>query len=57
MALGLELSSVELSALEATDPSAIQRFAQALDARLQKALLVSVAAAEPAAPSHDEKAR
>jgi hypothetical protein len=40
MALGLELSPVELAALEALDPSAIQRFAQALDARLQKAVLV-----------------
>ena len=42
-ALGLELSPVELAALEALDPSAVHRFAQALDARLQKAELVAQA--------------
>jgi hypothetical protein len=36
-ALGLELSPVELAALERLDPVELQRFAQALDARLQKA--------------------
>jgi hypothetical protein len=41
MTLGLELSPVELSALESLEPSAVQRFAQALDARLQKAVLVA----------------
>jgi hypothetical protein len=57
MALGLELSPVELAALEAIDPAAIQRFAQALDARLQKALLVSATGAESGAPQGEEKAR
>lgn len=42
MALGLELSPVELTALESLDPSAVQRFAQTLDPRLQKAVLVAV---------------
>jgi hypothetical protein len=41
MALGLELSAVELAALEKLDPWAIQRFAQSLDSRLQKAMLVA----------------
>ena len=41
MALGLELSPVELVALEKLDPWAIQRFAQSLDSRLQKAMLVA----------------
>jgi hypothetical protein len=41
IAMGLELSPVELTALERLDPWAIQRFAQSLDARLQKAVLVS----------------
>lgn len=40
IALGLELSPVELAALESLDASAVQRFAQALDPRLQKAVLV-----------------
>lgn len=35
--LGLELSPVELAALQALDPCALQRFAQSLDPRLQKA--------------------
>jgi hypothetical protein len=43
MALGLELSAVELAALERLDPWAIQRFAQSLDSRLQKAALVAQA--------------
>src|SRR5262249_18337123 len=37
MASGLELSPVELAALEKLDPADLQRFAQALDSRLQKA--------------------
>jgi hypothetical protein len=37
IAVGLELSPVELAALEKLDPAELQRFAQALDARLQKA--------------------
>lgn len=37
--MGLELSPVERAALAALDPSAIRRFAQALDPRLQKARL------------------
>jgi hypothetical protein len=41
MALGLELSPVELTALESLDTSAVQSFAKALDARLQKATLVA----------------
>ncbi len=40
-ALGIELSAVELGALESLDPSALHRFAQALDPRLQKAVLVA----------------
>jgi hypothetical protein len=39
MAMGVELSPVELMALESLDPSAVHRFAQALDPRLQKAIL------------------
>jgi len=45
IALGVELSAVELAALEALDPSAVRRFAQALDRRLQKAVLVSPSSA------------
>jgi hypothetical protein len=41
VALGVELSAVELAALEVLDPAAVQRFAQALDARLQRAVLVA----------------
>lgn len=37
LAHGLELSPVELTALEKLDPAELQRFAQALDSRLQKA--------------------
>jgi len=40
MALGVELSPVELAALASLEPAAVQRFAQALDSRLQKAVLV-----------------
>jgi hypothetical protein len=49
IAMGVELSPVELSALESLDLSAVQRFAQALDPRLQKALLVT-----PVRPAGDE---
>ena len=41
LALGIELSAVERLALESLDPSAVQRFAQALDPRLQKAMLAA----------------
>lgn len=41
MAMGIELSPVELGTLESLDPSAVHRFAQALDPRLQKAMLVA----------------
>ena len=51
IALGIELSPVELAALEALDASAVQRFAQALDARLQNAELV----AQARVPSGDEE--
>jgi hypothetical protein len=44
LAMGIELSPVELAALESLDPSAIQHFAQSLDPRLVKAAL--------AAPGH-----
>jgi hypothetical protein len=40
VALGIELSPVELAALQALSPSALQRFALSLDTRLQKAALV-----------------
>jgi len=40
LALGVELSPVELAALESVDPAALHVFAQTLDPRLQKALLV-----------------
>jgi len=40
IALGIELSPVELTALESLDPSALHHFARALDPRLQKAVLV-----------------
>lgn len=45
MVLGIELSAVELAALQSLDPSAIHVFAQALDARLQRAVLVAHAGA------------
>jgi hypothetical protein len=41
LAMGIELSAVEMLALESLDASAVQRFAQALDPRLQKAVLVA----------------
>jgi hypothetical protein len=41
IASGLELSSVELAALEGLDPAALHRFALSLDPRLQKADLVA----------------
>jgi hypothetical protein len=40
LALGVELTAIELAALQSLDPSALHRFAQALDPRLQKAVLV-----------------
>jgi hypothetical protein len=46
MALGVELSAVELMALESLDPSALHRFALALDPRLQKAVLAAPAREE-----------
>ena len=39
LAQGLELSPVEIAALVALDPRALERFAAALDPRLQKASL------------------
>jgi len=47
MTLGIELTPVELAALESLDPSALHRFARALDSRLQKAALVAPGRAEP----------
>jgi len=41
MALGLELSAVEMAALESLDAAALQRFALSLDPRLQKAELLA----------------
>ena len=41
MALGLELTPVEVEALQALDPESLNRFAQALDQRLRKAVLVA----------------
>jgi hypothetical protein len=43
LAMGIELTAVEMMALESLDASAVQRFAQALDPRLQKAVLVAPA--------------
>jgi len=40
-ALGIELSAIELGALATLEPAALQRFALALDARLQKAALAA----------------
>jgi hypothetical protein len=40
---GIELSPVELAALEALDGAAIQRFAQALDSRLRRAVFGTLA--------------
>jgi hypothetical protein len=54
MAMGVELSPVELSALERLDPDAIQRFAHTLDARLQKAVLVGQVAPPRGAGSGQE---
>jgi len=50
MAMGLELSAVELAALTSLDPSAVHRFAQSLDPRLQKAMLMADGLAESAEP-------
>lgn len=41
MALGVELTPVEIEALKTLDPSALNRFAQALDQRLRKAVIVA----------------
>ena len=41
IAMGLELSVVERAALESLDAGAIERFARAVDARLQRAELVA----------------
>jgi hypothetical protein len=38
---GIELSSVEIAALESLDPGRLRRFAHALDPRLQRAALVT----------------
>jgi hypothetical protein len=54
LALGIELSAVELAALQSLDPSALSRFAQALDPRLQKAMLVSPMGDDPADGKQDE---
>ena len=40
VASGIELSPVELAALGSLDHGAVQRFAQALDPRIQRAVLV-----------------
>jgi hypothetical protein len=47
ISLGIELSPVELGTLESLDPSAVHRFAQALDPRLQKAALVTEVRSAP----------
>ena len=41
IASGIELTPVELAALESLDGYAVNRFAQALDPRLRKAVLVA----------------
>ena len=46
MTFGIELSPSELGTLESLDPSAVHRFAEALDPRLQKAVLVAPVAGE-----------
>lgn len=51
---GLELSAVELSALERLEPSAVHRFAQALDPRLQRAVLVTQG---PASTGEEDRPR
>jgi hypothetical protein len=47
--IGLELSAVELAALQALDPAALQQFATRLDGRLQKAALVERPSGRPRA--------
>ncbi len=47
MALGVQLSPIELAALESLDPSAVHHFATAPDPRLQKALLVPPPGVDP----------
>ena len=41
VASGIELSPVELAALATLDPAALQRFALALDPKIQKAVLAT----------------
>ena len=53
VALGLELSAVELTALASLDPTAVHRFALALDSRLQKAVLVASNGNAPAGGEED----
>jgi hypothetical protein len=55
MALGVELSAVEMQALESLDASVVQRFAQALDPRLQKAVLVVPAPSSGGAEDEEEE--
>ena len=56
VAMGVELSPVELAALESLDLSAVQRFAQVLDPRLQKAVLVARAGGTEDQPDAEETA-
>ena len=46
LASGIELSAVERAALEGLDGAQLQRFAETLDARLQKAALTASTASE-----------
>ena len=54
--LGLELSAVELAALQAMDPAALQQFADRLDGRLQKAVLVAQSRHGAGAHAREEEA-
>ena len=45
LSTGIELSPIELAALETLDVSAVQHFARSLDARLQRAVLSQAEAA------------
>jgi hypothetical protein len=47
ISLGLVLTAVEIEALKSLDPTALDRFAHALDRRLQRAVLVSREADSP----------
>ena len=53
---GLELSAVERAAIEGLDPSAVLRFAEALDPRLQKAVLVAPDAGDSSVDHKGEEA-